>query len=35
MQLVYGIDICQDVTQISTIRQAGKEPEELFFDINT
>ena len=35
MQLVYGIDICQDVTQISTIRQAGKEPEELFFDLNT
>ena len=35
MQLVYGIDICQDVTQISTIRQTGKEPEELFFDLNT
>lgn len=35
MQLVYGIDICQDVTQISTIRQAGKEPEELCFDMNT
>ena len=35
MQLVYGIDICQDVTQISTIRQAGKQPEELFFNINT
>ena len=35
MQLVYGIDICKDITQISTIRQAGKEPEELFFDLNT
>lgn len=32
MPLIFGIDICEDVTQITTMEQEGKEPVSLCFD---
>ena len=35
MRLVCGIDICNDITQITTISQNKKVPKEFYFDENT